>query len=409
MSNLILRERNSIGSSNLDVSEFARSGWRPRRVAVVHDWLVTYGGAERVLEQILDQYPHADLFTLCDYLPEEHRGFLKGRQIHTSFLQHLPRARAKYRSYLALMPLAIERFDLRGYDLVISSSFAVAKGVITGPDQLHVCMCYSPMRYAWDLTHQYLHEAKLTKGVRGLLAHWLLHRMRLWDARTANGVDEFIAISQYIARRIMKVYRRPSTVIYPPVDVERFTLREQKENFYLAASRLVPYKRIDLIVEAFSRMPDRKLVVIGDGPDFKKIRRLAGPNVHLMGAQATDVLCDHMQRARGFLFAAEEDFGIVPVEAQACGTPVIAFRRGGQTETIVEGETGLFFAEQEPDCLIDAVQRFEKHQFAPHRIRRNAVRFARVRFKREFHQYMSEVCEAYAEGKRMSQSAISSD
>lgn len=409
MSNLILRERGAVGPSGLIESDVRRHNWRPQRVAVVHDWLVTYGGAERVLEQMLDQYPQAELFTLCDFLPDRHRGFLKGRQIQTSFLQRLPMARTRYRSYLALMPLAIERFDLRGYDLVISSSFAVAKGVITGPDQLHVCMCYSPMRYAWDLTHQYLREANLTKGVRGMLAHWLLHRMRLWDARSANGVDEFIAISQYIARRIMKVYRRPSTLLYPPVDVDRFTVRADKDDFFLTASRLVPYKRIDLIVEAFSRMPDRKLVVIGDGPEWKKISRLAGPNVHLMGAQPTEVLCDHMQRARGFVFAAEEDFGIVPVEAQACGTPVLAYARGGQTETVVDGETGLFFTEQSTDSIMEAVRRFESRHFDPHRIRRNALRFSRVRFKREFHQYMTEVCEAFANGRGEAQSANPSE
>jgi glycosyltransferase involved in cell wall biosynthesis len=290
------------------------------------------------------------------------------------------------------MPLAVEQFDLSAYDLVISCSHAVAKGVITGPEQLHVCLCFSPMRYAWDLQHQYLAESGLDRGLKGWLARWVLHRMRIWDQRTANGVDEFIAISNFIQRRIWKTYRRESTVIYPPVDTDYFTLREDKDDFYLAASRMVPYKRIDLIVEAFAQMPDKKLVVIGDGPDMEKIRNKAGANVTLLGYQSRGVVKDYMQRAKAFIFAAEEDFGIVPLEAQACGTPVIAFGKGGALETIEANvstfPTGVFFSEQKSHQIEEAVSLFEDsiEEFSPVNCRNNALRFGIDSFKTGFLQ-----------------------
>jgi glycosyltransferase involved in cell wall biosynthesis len=357
------------------------------RIAIVHDWLTIYGGAERVLEQMLGIFPDADLFSLIDFLPADQRGFIQNKTVATSFMQKLPWAKSQYRRYLALMPLAVEQFDLSAYNLVISSSYAVAKGALTGPNQLHLCMCYSPMRYAWDLQHQYLTASGLNKpSLKGYLAKGLLHYIRMWDARTANGVDEFFAISQFIARRIQRVYRRQATVIYPPVDVHAFTLHKQKENFYLVCSRLVPYKKVDLIVEAFSRMPNKQLVVIGDGPDGKKVRAKAGPNIKLLGYQPFAVLRNYMQRACAFISAAEEDFGIAPVEAQACGTPVIAYGRGGCSETTLAGETGLFFSEQSVDCLIQAVAAFEscQHTFDPERIRENAKRFCPERFRQEF-------------------------
>lgn len=360
------------------------------KIAIIHDWLTVYAGAEKTLEQILALYPHADIFTIVDFLPEKDRGFLKGHRITTSMIQKLPFAKSKYRHYLSLMPLAIEQFDLSGYDLVISSSHAVAKGVITGPDQRHLCLCYSPIRYAWDLQHQYLRESGLEYGLKGWLARYMLHKIRLWDMRTANGVDEFIAISEFIARRIWKVYRRESTVIYPPVDVQAFELGEHKEDFYLTASRMVPYKKIDLIVEAFAAMPDKKLIVIGTGPDFDKIKAKAGPNVTLMGYQPFEVLRDHMQRARAFVFAAEEDFGIAPLEAQACGTPVIAFAKGGALETVVDGISGVFFDTQNIESLRDAVRRFETLSWNAAKIRDNAIRFGAQRFQKEFQDYVQK-------------------
>ena len=359
------------------------------KTAIVHDWLVTYAGAERVLEQMLAVYPDADLYSLIDFVPESDRGFLGGRRAKTSFLQRLPGARRHYRNYLPLMPLAVEQFDLAAYDLVLSSSYAVAKGVLTGPDQLHVCMCYSPMRYAWDLQHQYLRETGLDRGIRGGLTRLVLHRMRLWDLRTANGVDRFIAISHFIERRIWKLYRRDSTVIYPPVDVERFTPGSRREDFYVTASRMVPYKRMNLIVDAFTAMPERQLVVIGDGPEAKRIRARAGSNVRFLGHQPFEVLRDHLRRARAFVFAAEEDFGIAPLEAQACGTPVIAYGKGGVRETLTDldsvAPTGVYFPEQTTSSIVEAVQKFEREssRITPAACRENALRFAPERFRRE--------------------------
>jgi glycosyltransferase involved in cell wall biosynthesis len=364
------------------------------RVAVVHDWLVTYAGAERVLEQMLALYPEADLFSLIDFVPTAERGFLGGRKVHTSFLQRIPGMGRRYRSFLPLMPLAVEQFDLSSYDLVLSSSYAVAKGVLTGPDQLHLCLCYSPMRYAWDLQHQYLRETGLDHGLRGGLARWVLHRMRLWDVRTSAGVDRFIAISRYIARRIWKAYRRRSTVIYPPVDVDGFTPGGSREDFYVTASRMVPYKRMDLIVEAFATMPHRRLVVIGDGPEAARIRSRGASNIEFLGQQPFEILLDRLRRARAFVFAAEEDFGIAPLEAQACGTPVIAYGKGGVIETIRPlgdpDPTGIFFTEQTVGSLVEAVRRFERDpaQIDPAACRKNALRFSTERFRHQFGTYV---------------------
>ena len=372
------------------------------KVAIVHEWLVSYAGSERVLEQMICCLPNADVFTLIDALPAEERGFLGGRPVRTSFLQKMPGAHKHHRNFLPLMPLAVEQFDVSGYDLVISSSHAVAKGVLTGPDQLHICMCYSPIRYAWDLQHQYLRESGLNQGAKGWLARWMLHKIRLWDSRTTAGVDHFLAISHFISRRINKVYRRSSDVIYPPVNVENFTVRLGKEDFYLAASRMVPYKKMPMIVEAFARMPGRRLVVIGDGPELAKCRALAAPNVQILGYQPDAVLRDHMQRAKGFVFAAEEDFGIAPLEAQACGTPVIAFGKGGALETVrgqkAERPTGVFFEEQTVDALCEAVERFEALApgvITPEACRQNAERFSVARFRKEFSELVSTKWDAF--------------
>jgi glycosyltransferase involved in cell wall biosynthesis len=383
------------------------------RVAIVHDWLVVYAGAERVLEQMLACYPDADLFSLVDFLPTGQRDFISNKPVTTSFIQRLPRARKKYRGYLPLMPLAIEQLDLSAYDLVLSSSHALAKGVLTGPDQLHISYVHSPIRYAWDLQHQYLREAGLQRGIRSWMAKAILHYIRLWDVRTANGVDAFVANSSFIARRIRKVYRRESRVIYPPVDVADFPLCRDKEDFYVTASRMVPYKKVDLIVEAFSAMPDKRLVVIGDGPDFAKVRAKAGPNVQLLGFAGVEVLRDHLQRARAFVFAAEEDFGISPLEAQACGTPVIALGRGGALETIVPlldaeragsspAPTGVFFYEQSAAAIVAAVERFEAAGAAitPEACRENALRFAPERFRAELTAFVEREWAAFQNGKQ---------
>ena len=376
------------------------------KVAVVHDWLVTYAGAERVLEQVLGLFPEADLFSLVDFLPETERRFLAGRPVQTSFIQRLPKARTHYRQYLPLMPLAVEQFDVAGYDLIISSSHAVAKGVLTGPDQLHISVCYSPMRYAWDLQHQYLRESGLTRGIRSAAARYLLHRMRMWDVRTANGVDGFIAISRFIARRIWKSYRRESVVIYPPVDTQAFVPGQAKEEYYVTASRMVAYKRVDLIVDVFSAMPQRTLVVVGDGPEGRKIRDRAGANVRLLGRQPMPVLRDLLQRARAFVFAAEEDFGIAPLEAQACGTPVIAFGKGGVLETLRglddPAPTAVFYDEQSVPALIQAIGRFdeETHRIGEGACRQNAERFSVDRFRRQFSGYIDQEVRRFGQSRR---------
>jgi len=381
------------------------------KVAVVHDWLVTYAGAERALEQILALYPEADLFSLVDFLPYGQRGFILNKPVTTSFIQSLPFSRKKYRSYLPFMPFAIEQFDLSGYDVVISSSHAVAKGVLTNARQLHVCYCYTPIRYAWDLHFQYLREAKLDRGLKGLVARMVLHYIRMWDLTTANRVDRYIGISHYIAKRITKIYGKDAAVIYPPVDIATYVPHGGKEGYYLTASRMVPYKKVDLIVEAFTSMPDKQLVVIGDGPDFQKIRSKAGTNVTLLGYQPTQVMKEHLQKARAFVYAAEEDFGIVTVEAQACGTPVIAFGKGGSLETVnplhsADTEpkhdshthpTGIFFYEQTVEALKNAVQQFERshHVFEAQHTRSNAERFSTNRFKREFKDFMDKALQQH--------------
>jgi glycosyltransferase involved in cell wall biosynthesis len=363
------------------VNEQAETSMARARIAIVHDWFEGYSGSERVVEQIIALFPSADLFGIVDFLPEASRHFLGGRTIKTTFLQNVPAARHFFRYLLPLMAVAVESIDLSDYDIVISSSHALAKGVLTGPDQLHICYCHSPMRYAWDLQHQYLSETK-RGGVGLLAARAMLHYMRLWDHRTANGVDHFVANSRYIARRIMKVYGRQSSVIYPPVDVDSFALKTGKDPFYLAASRLVPYKRMSVIVEAFAAMPDKKLVIIGDGPMLKTIRGIATRNVEVLGYQPFSVLRDYMQRAHAFIFAAEEDFGIMPVEAQACGTPVLCYDRGGTVESVIDGETGLFFSSQTPEAIKNVVQLFEScaNHFSASTIRANAERFTKEKF-----------------------------
>ena len=376
------------------------------KVALVHEWLYTYAGAEKVLEVMLAEFPEADLFSLIDRMPKRHRAGLRGKTIRTTFLQKIPFVQYFYRRLLPLMPFAIEQLDLSDYDVIVSNSHAVAKGVVTGARQLHICYCYTPMRYAWDLQEQYLQESGIARGFRSMLARYFLHRIRLWDHSTAQRVDHFIACSHYIARRIKKAYRRDATVIYPNVDTKSFVIGERdKESFYFCSSRMVPYKKMHLIVEAFAKMPSRRLIMIGTGPQFNRIKKLATPNVTLLGYQPFPVLLDHLQRARAFIFAAEEDFGIAPLEAQACGTPVLAFGRGGAHETVVNGSTGLHFHEQSAAAIIDAVERFEALETAldPQTIRNHALRFSTERFRGEFTDFvMARWAQHAAENPRTS-------
>jgi len=361
------------------------------KTAIVHEWLVTYAGSERVVEQMLALYPEADLFSLVEFLPPELRSFIHYKSVQTSFLQHLPFTKTKFRRYLPLMPLAIERFDLSDYDLVLSSSHAVAKGVMTRADQLHISYVHTPIRYAWDLQQQYLKGSKLERGAGAFLTHLVLHYLRLWDLATANRVDYFLANSHYVARRIWKTYRRPAQVIYPPVAVDRFQPNYQRDDFYLILSRFVPYKRVDLVVEAFARL-GLPLVVIGDGGDRPKIERLVTPNIQLLGHQPDAVVADHMSRCKAFVFAAAEDFGIAPVEAQAAGAPVIAYGKGGVTESVISGKTGIFFPHQTVESLVEAVQKFESglYCFSPEELRQNAARFSPERFRQQLIQFIDQ-------------------
>jgi glycosyltransferase involved in cell wall biosynthesis len=297
------------------------------------------------------------------------------------------------------MPLAIEQLDLSGYDVVISESHAIAKGVITGPDQLHIGYIHTPIRYAWDMQEAYLKQAGLDKGLRSFITRALLHYLRIWDMRTVAGVDYYIANSNFVARRIMKLYKREADVIYPPVDVDRFSIGKEKKDFYITISRLVSYKKVDLIVRAFNRLPDRDLVVIGDGPEMKSLKKIASSNIIFMGFQPEAVIEDMLKQAKAFVYAAEEDFGIVPVEAQACGIPVIAYGKGGVLETVVEGETGFFFEEQNETALIEAINAFEGSALLdPEVIRQNAERFNKARFLREMKSFVEEKSKAYFKG-----------
>jgi len=374
----------------------------PERVGLVHDWLPVYAGAERVLEQMIQVFPDAALYSLIDAVPEEQRGFLQGKPVETSFIQRLPFSERAYRYYLPFAPLAIEQFDLSDHEVVVSSSYAVAKGALTRSDQLHISYVHSPIRYAWDLYHDYTEASGIGDRLRNLIAKPILHYLRLYDVSTAPRVDVFVANSQHVARRIWKTYRRRAHVIYPPVDVDRFSLTREKEDYYLTMSRLVSYKRVDAIVKAFNAMPDKKLVVIGDGPERAAIERLAGPNVDVRGYLPDEEATAYMERARAFVFAAEEDFGIVPIEAQACGTPVLAYGRGGATETVLHGTTGLLFDRQDPECIQQAVREFEDagSELDPTVIRSHAERFDASSFRDSFSRLVGAAYRDFKEQRR---------
>ncbi|WP_315811946.1 glycosyltransferase [Bradyrhizobium sp. SZCCHNR2028] len=373
------------------------------RVAIVHDWLYVLGGAEKVLQEILRCYPGADVFTLFDLLRPEDRAKLGFEKSHTTFVQKMPLLRKYHRSYLPLMPLAIEQLDLSSYDLVISSSCAVAKGVLTGPEQVHVAYVHSPMRYAWDLQHQYLQESGYATGVKGLIARTLLHKMRIWDARTAHGPDAIFTNSQFVARRIKKIYGRDAKVIYPPVTIAQRDAILPVGNHFLAASRLVPYKRIEPIVRAFNTMPDLELVVAGDGPEAARLKSIAGPNVKFAGFVPDKQLRDLMTTARAFVFAAEEDFGIIPVEAQSEGAPVLALGRGGARESILTTgprPTGMFFESPEPEAIASCVRAFVAKEKSISRLdcRQRAGFFSAERFRSQFVAAVNEEIEHFRAG-----------
>lgn len=362
------------------------------KVAIIQEWLVTMGGSEKVVQAIAELYPDADIFTLVVHEPLVKELGFEQKKIITSIIQKLPFGKKKYKTYLPLFPFAIEQFDLRGYDLIISSNHAVSKGVLTTNEQLHITYCHSPIRYAWDLHHQYLEEEGLGFNIKGLLARYFLHRIRIWDFLSASRPDFFVSNSNFIAKRINKVYGKVATTIYPPIEIDDFTLETAKSDYYITSSRMVPYKKMDLIVEAFTKMPDKKLIVTGDGPDFEKIKALAGPNIEFKGYLPFKELIGYIQKARAFVFAAIEDFGMLPVEAQACGTPVIAYGKGGSLETVVDGKTGVLFYEQTVESLIEGVLRFEviEQTIEPIVLRKHAESFGKEQFKKKFKDFVAE-------------------
>ena len=372
------------------------------KTALVHEWLVFYAGGERVFESFTNIWKDADVFALVDFLNDDHRKIiLKGKHAHTTFIQKLPFAEKKFRSYLPLFPIAIESLNFSKYDVIISSSHAVTKGIRKKPNQLHISYCHSPMRYIWDEAETYFEAAKLNSGVKKIIATKILNYLRKWDLKTAKQPDFLLANSNYIAEKLKRIYNRESTVIYPPVDVDKFSCVEQKDDYYFVASRLVPYKRIDLIVEAFAQMPDKRLVVAGTGPELNKLKNKFLINVEFIGYQDENSLKELMQKARAFVFSAEEDFGIVVVEAMACGTPVIALNKGGTAETVIDGKTGILFNEQTVEDIKEAVKRFEKIEdtFNHKDIAEHTKKFSRQIFEEKMKNYVDEKIDQFF-GKR---------
>jgi glycosyltransferase involved in cell wall biosynthesis len=359
------------------------------RVAVVHDWLESWRGGERVLAEVLRMYPEADLFALVDFLSDADRKALLGKHATTSFIQKIPFAKNTFRLWLPLFPRAIESLDLSSYDLVISSSHAVAKGVMTHRGQVHICYCFTPMRYAWDLREQYLQQTGFDRGLRGILVRRILARLRAWDRAASARVDHFVAISRHIADRIRRCYDRESTVIYPPVAVASTAAIERRGKHYVTVSHLVPYKRVDLIVQAFARLPDHQLVIIGAGPERRRIETIAAANTRFLGQLPEHERDYWVATARAFVFAAEEDFGIAPLEAQALGTPVIAYAGGASSETILgmdsDTPTGILYHEQTCEAIVEAVRDFERSasRIRTEACRDNARRFDVDRFRRD--------------------------
>lgn len=368
-----------------------------QNVAVVHDWLPTLAGGERVVMELLRAFPDSELYTLFDFLsPEERQTLTGGRPVHVSSLNRLPGVEKYYRYLLLQCTRAIETFDLTRYDIVVSSSAALAKGVLTSPGQPHIAYVHSPARYAWDLTHDYING--LGNALARHMAHRMMHQFRIWDMRTVAQVDHFVANSRFIRDRIWKVYRREAEVIYPPVDISAFVPgSEPREDYYFTASRMVPYKKIEMIAAAFRERPNLKLVIAGEGPEMARVKAAAGPNVTILGHVSFETLRSHMQRARAFIFAAREDFGIVPVEAQATGCPVIALGSGGTAETVrdlsMDQPTGAWFEEQTVASLLGALDRLEDQYDAvtSENCRENALRFSAERFHREMRDCVARV------------------
>ena len=360
------------------------------KIALAHDYLNQYGGAERVLEQLHSYYPDAPIYTSMydpKVMPAEYRSW----DIRTSFMQRLPLITTQHQAYLMAYPIAFESFDLGGYDVVISNSSAFCKGVVTGPNTLHISYCLTPMRWVWRY-RDYVERERLG-GLARMVLPPLIHYLRVWDAGASSRVDRYIAISTAVAARIRKYYRRESVIIPPPVDTEQFALSRTSGDYYLTVARLAPYRRIDLIVEAFREL-GLPVKIVGIGRDRARLEARATPNIEFLGRVDDETLADLYANCRGYLFPGEEDFGIAPVEAQAVGKPVVAYAAGGSLDTVLDGETGVLFPHQTPKDLADAVRRLETLSFDPERIRRNAERFSVSVFRERFTSYVEQ---AYAE------------
>lgn len=361
------------------------------KIAIVHDWLVTDAGAEKVLRSILDIYPQADIFSLVDFLSiKDRKNIINGKSTKTTFIQKLPFSEKHFRNYLPFFPKAIESLDLSSYELILSSSWAVAKGINKTKKQLHICYCHTPIRYAWDLYEEYTSSLKYPKK---FLVKKTLEYIRKWDVNTVDRVDCFIANSVFVQKRIKKTYKRNSCVIYPPVNMNDFKLEENKEDFYLTACRLVPYKKTKLIVESFNKMPDKKLIVIGSGDEYENIEKIKKDNIILLGYQEFDSMVSYMKKAKAFVYAAIEDFGIVPIEAMSCGTPVIALNNGGTAETVIDNITGIHFEEQNTASIIKAIEVFEKTSFNYKKIREHAKKYNN--FKEEFNSFVDKKLKGF--------------
>ncbi len=355
------------------------------KVALVHDFFCNLGGSDAVAQALHQLFPDAPVYTLIVADRNWEADVLQGMALRFSFLQRIPWARRSHQPFLPLFPTAIEQFDLRDYDLIISSSHSCAKGVITPAETLHVCYCHTPMRYAWDMYPEYTRPmGRLSRAVTALVMHYV----RLWDVLSAARVDHFVANSRFVARRIWKYYHREATVIYPPVDTAYFLPEDRDEDYYLVVSRLTGYKRIDLAVAAFNRL-GRPLRIIGHGPELRRLQGMAGPNVTFLGHQPRAVVREHLARCRALIFPGVEDFGIVPVEAQAAGRPVIAYAAGGALETVVDGVTGLFFREQDPAALCAAVEQFEQTAFDKQLVRQHARQFDAARFAEQMRAFVA--------------------
>lgn len=367
------------------------------KVALIHDHLAQDGGAEKVLKALADLFPEAPIYTLL-YEKKNADKYFKNRHIETSVIQKLPGGVKHYQWYMPFMPMAVEFFDLSGYDLVISDASAFAKGVITSTGALHICYCHTPTRYLWSDTHQYINELKYNKYFKKVIS-FVLNYIRMWDKLAADRVDKYIANSRAVERRIKKYYRRGSTVIYPPVEIGKFYVSPEPEDYFLTGSRLAPYKRVDLVIEAFKKL-DKKLKIFGDGVDLPRLKEIAAgcANIEFLGRVDDNARAELYSKCQAFIHPQEEDFGITAVEAMASGRPVIAYGKGGALETVVENFTGEFFNAQTADCLREAIKNFDGKKYNSEALRRHAEKFSTERFKSEIKNYIKEEYRKFKAG-----------